>query len=78
MPETEYHQDEYTLSTSKEQLNLPFIHDFLSHSSYWAQDRAQAVVEKSIEHSLYFGLYTRCQQVGFARVVTDYAPLAFT
>jgi len=35
------------------------------------------VVERSIEHSLCFGVYEGERQVGFARVVTDRATFAF-
>lgn len=77
MVEIEYQRGEYRVSTDKAQLDLSLIHDFLSQSSYWAQGRAFAVVEKSIEHSLCFGVYADQQQVGFARVVTDYATFAW-
>ena len=53
------------------------IHEFLRTSSYWAQGRTYAVVEQSIAHSLCFGVYASAQQVGFARVVTDYATFAW-
>ena len=73
----EYQRSGYTISTDKARLDLYVIHDFLTHSSYWAQDRPFAVVCKSIEHSLCFGVYAGDQQVGFARVVTDYATFAW-
>lgn len=77
MAEREYQRGEYRISTNKAKLDLPFIHDFLSQSSYWAHGRTYAVVEKSIEHSLCFGLYAGEHQVGFARVVSDYATFAW-
>ena len=45
--------------------------------SYWAQGRSFEAVQKSVEHSLCFGVYAGRQQVGFARVVTDYATFAW-
>jgi GNAT superfamily N-acetyltransferase len=77
MAVAEYQLGEYTISTDKTRLNLSFIHDFLKHSSYWAQERPFAVMQKSIEHSVCFGVYVSAQQVGFARVVTDYATFAW-
>ena len=74
---TEYQRDSYVISTDKSKLNLHLIHGFLNHSSYWAQDRPLAIVQKSIEHSLCFGVYAGAEQVGFARVVTDYATFAW-
>jgi GNAT superfamily N-acetyltransferase len=73
----EWRQGEYTISTDRTKLNLRLIHGFLNDSSYWAQGRPPAVVERSIEHSLCFGVYAGRQQVGFARVVTDYATFAW-
>jgi GNAT superfamily N-acetyltransferase len=69
----EYQRDEYTISTDKARLDLQMIHDFLSRVAYWALDRPFDVIQRSIEHSLCFGVYRGTQQVGFARVVTDYA-----
>lgn len=73
----EYRRGEYRISTDKTGLDRSFIHDFLSRWSYRAQQRPLAVVEKSIENSLCFGVYDGKTQVGFARVVTDYATFAW-
>jgi len=52
------------------------MHDYLSSESYWAKGRSIDVVRKSIEHSVCFGVYKAEKQVGFGRVVTDYATFA--
>ena len=67
----------YTISTDKTKLNLEVIHDFLANSSYWAEGRSFDVVRASIENSLCFGIYKGTELAGFARVVTDYATLAW-
>lgn len=41
--------------------------------TYWAQGRPEDVIQKSIENSLVYGIYHKNDQVGFARVITDYA-----
>src|SRR5467141_3202126 len=69
----ECRRDRFLISTDKRRLDLQFIFDFLAHRSYWAQGRTLAVISRSIENSLCFGVYDGDQQVGFARVVTDYA-----
>ncbi len=74
---TECQFGDYTISTDKARLDLNLIQDFLNHSSYWAQDRSLVTIQKSIEHSLCFGVYLGDTQVGFARVVTDYATFAW-
>ena len=73
----EWHRGEYVISTDSERLDLFFIHDFLSNESYWAQGRSIEVVRRSIQHSLNFGLFKVDQQIGFARVVTDFATFAW-
>lgn len=61
------------ISTNKSLLDFNFIHDYMSQTSYWARDRSEEQTKKTIENSLCFGLYTDSkEQVGFARVVTDY------
>ncbi|MDQ6769886.1 MAG: GNAT family N-acetyltransferase [Gemmatimonadota bacterium] len=72
----EWTRGEYTISSDRERLDIDVIHGFLARS-YWAKDRTRERVIESIEHSLPFGLYHRDEQVGFARVLTDYVVLAF-
>ncbi len=67
---------DYTISTDKRRLDLPLIHGFLS-TSYWAEGRSEEIVRTSLEHSLCFGVYREEEQVGFARVISDYATLAY-
>ena len=66
---------DYEISTDRSRLDVALIHDFL-RSSYWAQGIPRAVVERSIRHSLCFGAFLGLQQVGFARVITDFAAIA--
>jgi GNAT superfamily N-acetyltransferase len=83
LPETrqttgeEWRQGEYSISTDSSRLDVGVIHGFLSKSSYWAAGREIEVVKRSLENSLNFGLYRGEQQIGFARVVTDYATFAW-
>ena len=70
--------DGYYISTDKGALDIDFIHHYLSEASYWAQGRSKAIVQKSIENSFCFGVYTSGhEQVGFARVLTDYSILFY-
>ena len=66
----------YHISTNQTDLNIPFIHGFLSQS-YWAENIPVETVQKSIANSLCFGVYESNQQAGFARVVTDYATFGY-
>lgn len=73
----EWHQGEFTISTDRERLNIETIHRFLSHDSYWAPGRSVETVQRSVDNSFPFGLYHDNQQIGFARVVTDFATFAW-
>lgn len=68
---------DYEISTDPAKLDLEFIHCFLERHSYWAQGRPLDVVRRSLDNSLCFGVYAGAEQVGLARVVTDYATFAW-
>ena len=54
------------------------IQDFLIHRSYWAKGRPVETIRKPIKNPLCFGLYdAEGKQIGFGRVVTDYAVFAW-
>jgi len=72
-----WRRGDYNICTDTQKLNIPFIHDFLCNKSYWAKGRSLELVQRSIENSLNFGLFKQEQQIGFARVVTDYATFAW-
>ena len=67
---------DYDIDTDKARLDLVFIHGFLSRS-HWARGIPFDVMQKAIENSMAFGLYRDGRQVGFARVVSDYATFAY-
>ena len=73
----EWQRGEFSISTDRDRLDLGLIHTFISTVSYWGQGRAVETVRRSIENSLNFGLYLGELQIGFARVVTDYATFAW-
>ena len=65
-----------TISTDKNKLDVAFIQDFLK-DIYWAAGRTIEEVQTTIEHSFCFGIYSDDQQIGFARVITDYVVFAY-
>ena len=71
-----FNGEQFLLSTDPGKLDIDVIHQFLTHS-YWAKGRLREVVEKSAFYSLNVGLYKDGQQVGFARIITDYAVVAY-
>ncbi|MCW3473625.1 GNAT family N-acetyltransferase [Limobrevibacterium gyesilva] len=62
----------YVVSDDPARLDIDVIHRYLSEDSYWARGRERAVTERSLAHSLCFGLYAPDgSQAGFARIVSD-------
>jgi GNAT superfamily N-acetyltransferase len=72
----DWQQGEYTLTTDPARVDLAVVHGYLTQS-YWAKGIPLEIVRRSIEHSLNFSLLHGAAQVGFARVVTDYATFAY-
>ena len=71
-------QTGFYISTDKSKLEVEMIAAFLSNRAYWAMGRTRESVERSITHSTCFGLFnSKHQQVGFARVVTDFTIFAW-
>jgi GNAT superfamily N-acetyltransferase len=74
--EQTWERGEYAISTERGRLDMDVIYSFLSNS-YWAAGIPRATVERSLEHSLPFGVYHGTRQVGFARVISDYTTFAY-
>jgi len=75
-PAGTYRRGEFVVSTERELLDLDRVHAFLAEC-YWAKGIPRDVVVRSIENSLCFGLYAAGRQIGFARVISDYATYAY-
>ena len=73
----ELQRDEFIISTDRERLQIVVIHKYLSEESYWARERTLEQTVTAIKNSLSFGVYKGEDQVGFARVVSDYATFAY-
>ncbi len=66
----------YVVSSDPKRLDPRAVKAYLD-VSYWAKGRPLAVVAKSLKNSHCFGLYCGREQVGLARVITDYATFAY-
>ena len=64
------------ISTKKSDLDIQFIHAFISNS-YWGKGRTLEETKKCIENSLNFGMFSNGKQIGYARVVTDFTIFAY-
>jgi len=66
----------YEIDTDPARLDRALVHRFLARS-HWAKGMPREVIERALAGSLAFGLYRDGRQVGFARVVTDHATVAY-
>lgn len=71
-----WHRAPFEISTDKARLDVALIHENLARS-YWSSGIQREVVERAIANSVCFGAYHACEQVGFARVVSDCATFAY-
>jgi|SRR5579862_486804 len=73
----ELRRGEFLISTDRGRLDLDVIYGFLTNC-YWAKGISREVVARSIEYSLCFGIYDGSgAQIGFARIVSDFATVAY-
>ncbi|HVW63272.1 MAG TPA: GNAT family N-acetyltransferase [Puia sp.] len=70
-------KDDYTITTDKTKMDIPYIHYYLSTESYWGKGIPLDIVRRSVENSLTFGVFYQDRQVGFARIVSDFATVAY-
>lgn len=71
----EIRHGDFLISDDREKLQLERICAMLK-TSYWAGERSEETILRSIRHSLCFGVYRKDgEQVGFARCVTDFATM---
>lgn len=69
-------RDEYVLTDDPARVDLDVIHAFL-RTSYWAEGIPREILARSLARSLVVSVHHRGAQVGFLRVVTDGAVLAW-
>lgn len=61
------------ISTDKKRLDVGLIHHYLTKTAYWSKGRTMETVIRTIANSMVFGIYKKKKQIGFARVISDYA-----
>ncbi|WP_348799846.1 GNAT family N-acetyltransferase [Flavobacterium adhaerens] len=73
----ETHFDGFTITTDKSKMDIVAIHDFLSKHSEWSDNIPFEKVKTAIDNSLNFGLFHQNQQIGFARIISDFSTIAY-
>ena len=69
--------NDFYVTADQSKFDFNKIYQFISKSSYWAEGIPMMVLKKSISNSLSFALFYKEQQIGIARVVTDYATFGY-
>jgi N-acetylglutamate synthase-like GNAT family acetyltransferase len=72
----EWRRGDYTVTCDPARADLSVIAAFLGES-YWAKGIPAVLVRRSVEHSLNFILLGAQAQIGFARVITDFATIGY-
>jgi GNAT superfamily N-acetyltransferase len=67
----------FKVTTDKSKLDVAAIHDFLCNHSHWSRNIPMERVKTAIENSLNFGLFHGGKQIGYARVISDFATIAY-
>jgi len=73
----EYQKENYRISNDKSIINIALVHNYLCYHSYWAEGIPIDVVQRSIQNSLCFAVFNNNEQVGFARLISDFATYAY-
>ena len=73
----EFIREDFVISTDPSRLDLHWIHNYLANEAYWSRGIPFILFKRSIENSLCFGIYLQEAQVGFGRVISDYATFAY-
>lgn len=72
----QWQQNGVLIVDDKSRIDVNAVSDLLKES-YWANERSKECMAKSIEYSLCFSVFKENKQIGFARVVTDYATFSW-
>lgn len=72
----EVQKEKYSITTDSERISLDIVHGYLARS-YWAKGIERDLVERALKYSLCFGLFEDKEQIGFARVITDYTAIGY-
>lgn len=67
----------YTITTDKSLMKVGDIHRWLSEEAYWSKEIPYQTVKTAFDNSFCIGVLIGDRQVGFARLVTDYATFAY-
>ena len=62
----------YTVKTGFENMDIKWVTKALQ-KTYWADDRSDETIEKSMRNSYCYGVFEGDKQIAFCRLITDFA-----
>lgn len=63
---------DYTLKTGFNNMDVSWVVKVLQ-KTYWADDRSDEIIIKSMQNSNCIGVFDKDKQIGFCRLITDFA-----
>ncbi len=69
--------DNLIISKDKNKIDTVKVINYLQKESYWAKNRSQETILKSIENSLCYSLLLNGEFIGFTRVISDYCTFSY-
>ena len=73
----QWQREKYLITTDADKVDIDVIHQYLSEQSYWAKGIPRETVARSVQHSICFSVLHEDALIGFARVVSDHATVAY-
>ncbi|MDW3646973.1 MAG: GNAT family N-acetyltransferase [Bacteroidia bacterium] len=65
------------IHNDKSRIDIDYVFHYLHHISYWAKGRPRSLIERGIENSFCFIVEKNGKQIGFARVISDFATFGY-
>lgn len=70
-------KEKYLITTDVAKVDIDVVHQFLSEQSYWAKGIPRETVARSVQHSICFSVLHEGELIGFARITSDHATVAY-
>ena len=70
-------REKYLITTDPAAVDIDVVHHYLSTESYWAKGIPRETVARAVQHSICFSVLQEGALVGFARVTSDHATVAY-
>lgn len=67
----------YTITDDKSRIQVSSVHQWLSEESYWSKNITRETVMTSVANSYCVSVLRAGEQIGFARMITDFATFAY-